>query len=50
MGDHMWTGKPFWYVTSQLRQLSLDVIAMATTVALHSNDALNIEQLWASGS
>jgi len=23
MGDHLWTGKPFRYVTSQLGQLSL---------------------------
>ena len=23
MGDRLWTGKPFWYVTSQLGQLSL---------------------------
>jgi len=23
MGDHLWAGKPSWYVTSQLAQLSL---------------------------
>jgi len=23
MGDRLWVGKPFWYVTSHLSQLSL---------------------------